>query len=257
MALRSEMHTIAADLEAVKAELTSSLQDFENYKKKTRLATIKLQQQLATASSSQDIKTSDLQAQVTACQQREKELTEEIAQNQEMINGLHEELQMKNELMESMEKQTEAMRTVLREVENELDTLRVDKKTVEMRVSSLESEKQAMMEAMEVLESQKREKEEMLKQLATSPEEKKEMASMTTSPTSVGEEEEEEEEMEEKEQMPEEKPIMSEIGTNSLLRVLEDSNEETVGLFHLPHKEMEAMHEELVSLRASLANAEK
>lgn len=263
---------MAADLESLRNELSSSKIDFDNYKKRTRLATMKLQQQLASVSTSQDSKTAELQGQVEAFQKRENELTEEVKHSREMLTRMREDLEAKDLLLKSMEKQTGSMQTVMQVLGEERDHLRNEKELAEKKVEDLEQAKQLIMQEMR---NQRQAYEEELKQsvVVTTPTTNE--ATPLSEEVSGGIYEEKEEKMKEEEGLPEkvevedehehdqkieedtQQPILSEIGANALLRALENSNEETLGLLHLPHKEIELMREELVSLRARLVDAEK
>ena len=253
--------------------------EYENYRKRTRIATVKLQQALASSQQSDTLK--EFQQKVNELELKEQQLRSETQEKDIALSSLRGQLQKREEVIQELEESIHHLESSISEMETKTSTLEKEKKELESVIQEVKGRLYKLENQTEAASSVTEERvsvqigtdvEETVSGVNTSPEQCLELSeSSEVSKQPI----ESENQLQTGEQAPVEEPvdspsmeptnslsaepvrIDSQIATNSLLRVLQDATEESVGLLELPHKQLEAMREEVVSLRARLADAEK
>ncbi|KNB43131.1 hypothetical protein JH06_3332 [Blastocystis sp. subtype 4] len=277
--LHSELHSTLQDLNVTQKELESLQSEYENYRKRTRIATVKLQQALASSQQSDTLK--EFQQKVNELELKEQQLRSETQEKDIALSSLRGQLQKREEVIQELEESIHHLESSISEMETKTSTLEKEKKELESVIQEVKGRLYKLEKQTEAASSVTEERvsvqigtdvEETVSGVNTSPEQCLELSeSSEVSKQPI----ESENQLQTGEQAPVEEPvdspsmeptnslsaepvrIDSQIATNSLLRVLQDATEESVGLLELPHKQLEAMREEVVSLRARLADAEK
>lgn len=292
--LHSELHNTLQDLKAAEKELASLQSEYENYRKKTRIATVKLQQALASSQQSEVLK--EFEQKVSELESKEQQLQGEVREKDITLSSLRNQLQKREEVIQERDESIHQLENRISEMEKKASTLENEKEELENEINGVKDRLEELEKQTEAASITAKERvsvqvgtdaDKGVSEMETSPEQNLEPCESlevlkpqieSENQNQIGEQGSVEEPVNspfvESVNTPTGDPasapieptsslgaesvrIDSQIATNSLLRVLQDATEESVGLLELPHKQLEAMREEVVSLRAQLADAEK
>lgn len=278
---------MSALLDSSRTQLESLQKEYESYRKKTRLATVKLQQELETER--QQDRTDQLKSRVTELEAAQETLTREKAESENKLQLTRQELEARTTAATQLEREVAERQETITSLKEEQARLQKAMEEASHEAKRRVREMEAKLSAMEASQVEKSAEPVAVSVEAPASEavavvapcdysvedvlseRQSDVAKLDQTSESVQPDHSESDQSDhtKSDQLDrstdstqptnasqDEARINSPIGTNALLKALQ-SDMEPVAPVNLPYKEIEDMRSEIVSLRARLVSTEK